>query len=393
MAPLFSCFVAAIGASLVLGTTSAETPDVALPFALRSGAVTWPVRDSQRSAVWTPEFKAQLDVSSPRRPEDDTAAISGGDGQISIVLHNLGDLVYYGEISLGTPPQVFNMSFDTMTSDFWVPNVSIGVHHGYIHDASSTYQANGAGFYSPYVTGIVSQDVLRIGDATLPGQYFGETSDTSRMGPGYPTSPVDGVFGFGFDSKSVVPMETPLHRLVREKLIDRAMFGLFCGRHLADGELTLGGVNRRHFKGDLHYVDVVSKAYWLVALTSIKAGGVTVDEGADLLVSTMSDFILGPSDAVERIAMVVGATEYESTGMYWINCAAEPSDIVFVLSGREFAISKDEYIVQMDGPHKCWLAFLKGGATWILGTPFYHRYYTAFDMDALVPRIGFAPAV
>lgn len=379
MAPSLSIFAVAAGTSLLINSTAGAATGTEMSSPLQVDADA-PTHASHYAVVWTPESMTLAGVL-PRHADENTYMSRD---PLVIPLQNDADIAYSGKISLGTPPQVFNMYFDTTASDTWVSNISSHAMFRYNHDASSTYHANETAFES-FVKGIVSQDVLRIGGATLPGQYFVETSTYLLM------AEITGVFGLGFDSESVVPMETPLHHLAREKLIDRAMFGFYCGRDQANGELTLGDINPNRFSGELHFANVISKSQWLVQLTSIKAGNVTLDADAKLLMATTSSFVSGPEDAVAQIAKTVGATKPDF--FYKISCTASPKDIMFTIADREFVLTKDEYILPSGDPDMCDFAFQDGDATWTLGTAFFRKYYAAFDMDAPVPRIGFAPAL
>ncbi|GKE63389.1 aspartic proteinase oryzasin-1-like protein isoform X3, partial [Tanacetum coccineum] len=67
----------------------------------------------------------------------------------AVPLTNYIDSQYYGEIGIGSPPQVFSVVFDTASANLWVPSsqcllsASCFYHSKYKSSQSSTYKANG----------------------------------------------------------------------------------------------------------------------------------------------------------------------------------------------------------------------------------------------------------
>ncbi|KAG7398619.1 GPN-loop GTPase 2 [Phytophthora boehmeriae] len=318
----------------------------------------------------------------------------------NVVIRDFQNAQYYGAISIGTPPQPFSVIFDTGSSNLWVPDRKFGSHNVYDHDKSSTYKANGTAFNIMYgsgpVSGFLSQDTLGLGGLNVEDQFFAEVNVTKGLGPAYYLGKFDGLFGLAFDTISVDHLKTPFHRMVETGLLDEPVFAFYLGDQ-KDGELTFGGVDKSHYKGELEYVDVTSATYWSVNLDAVETKGEKLTEVNKAIVDSGTSLIAGPKDQVAKLAALVGAHKF-IMGEYLISCTAEAPDISFVLNGKSYTLTKDEYTLK-SGPI-CLFAFMgidipaPAGPLWILGDVFMRKHYTVFDWgtETRKPRVGFALA-
>lgn len=105
---------------------------------------------------------------------------NSGDDTISI--SDYMNVQFYGPISLGTPPQTFQVIFDTGSSNLWVPSKDCSgcSHNKYDHSASSSYVSNGKSFDITYgsgsLSGYLSEETLTFGDINVPSQVFAEVT-------------------------------------------------------------------------------------------------------------------------------------------------------------------------------------------------------------------------
>jgi saccharopepsin len=143
------------------------------------------------------------------------------------------------------------------------------LHAKFDSSASSTYKANGTDFEIRYgsgsVEGFISRDTLSIGDLTIKGQDFGET--TKEPGLAFAFGKFDGILGLAYDTISVNHIVPPFYNMIDQKLLDEPVFSFRMGSSEEDGgEAIFGGVDKSAYKGKLDYVPVRRKGYWSVHL-------------------------------------------------------------------------------------------------------------------------------
>lgn len=317
----------------------------------------------------------------------------------SVVISDYMNAQYYGEISVGTPPQIETVIFDTGSANLWVPNTKpwFTSHKVYSHGKSSTYKSNGTEFKIMYgsgpVSGFYSADSVNIGDMTLKDYTFAEVTDFSGLGLGYRFGKFDGILGLGWDAISVDGVPTPMKALVDGNQLPEPVFAFYLGNN-QPGELIFGGVDKKHYTGDFSFVPLSSETYWQIDMDGVKLGSNSVSSTKSAIVDSGTSLLAGPTADITAIANKLGAKSI--LGKEWtVDCSAALPDMTFTLGGKDFVLKKDDLILQQSGS-TCILAMLgmdvpaPRGPLWILGDVFMRKFYVQFDWGN--KRMGFANA-
>jgi len=309
---------------------------------------------------------------------------------------------YYSEITLGSPPQSFKVVLDTGSSNIWVPSskctsISCFLHTKYEAKRSSSYKANGTAFSIQYGTGsmegYVSNDVFTIGDIQIKGLDFAEA--VKEPGLTFAFAKFDGIMGLAYDTISVNGMVPPFYKMIEQNLIDEPVVSFRIGPSEDDaGEAVFGGIDKSHYKGDIHYVPVRRKAYWEVELEAMTFGDETLElENTGAAIDTGTSALGVPTDVAEMLNTMINATR-TWTGQYTVECDTIPDlpDLGFVFDGRNYKISASDYILQLQGT--CVSGFIGidispgGSDIWIIGDIFLKKYFTVYDLGR--NAVGFA---
>ncbi|XP_032377848.1 renin [Etheostoma spectabile] len=333
-------------------------------------------------------------------------------GTVPTPLTNYLDTQYFGEISIGSPAQMFNVVFDTGSANLWVPSQSCSpfstacyTHNRYDASKSRTYVENGTGFSIQYasgnVRGFLSEDVVVVGGIPVV-QVFAEATSLSAMP--FIFAKFDGVLGMGYPNVAIDGITPVFDRIMSQHVLKEQVFSVYYSRdpkHSPGGELVLGGTDPNYYTGNFNYMDTREMGKWEVTMKGVSVGMEMMfcAEGCTAVIDTGSSYITGPASSVSTLMQAIGAQLDESG--YKVNCDTVkllPS-VTFHLGGQEYSLTQEDYIL--------WQSHIKGdvctvtfrgldvppptGPIWILGANFIARYYTEFDRRN--NRIGFATAV
>jgi len=328
---------------------------------------------------------------------------AGGD---SVPISDYQNAQFYGPIKVGG--QDFKVIFDTGSSNIWVPGKNCSflvcwLHPRYDDSKSKTYEKDGRQYKVQYgsgpVEGVFSKDTVTVGDVDVKGQLFAEVSKVS-FGPlnvAFAAGKFDGLLGLGFKSISQYQIPTPFESMIDQKLIDEPVFAFYLQRDSSQqGELVFGGIDDKHYTGELVDVPLISETYWEVSLDSMQFGGsAVVSTAVKAIIDSGTSLLGGPKDQVDALAKKVGATSVLGKE-YTIDCAKKPSlpDLSVTLGGKEFVLSAEDYVLTVSS--QCLFAFIgidvppPRGPLWIMGDIFMRKYYCVFDYGNKKMRI--APA-
>lgn len=278
-------------------------------------------------------------------------------------------------------------------------SIACYLHSKYDSSSSSTYKANGTDFEIRYgsgsLSGFVSRDCLKIGDLHVKNQDFAEA--TSEPGLAFAFGKFDGILGLGYDTISVNHIVPPFYNMIDQGLLDEPVFAFFLSSTDEGSEVIFGGVDKKHYKGELIKLPVRRQAYWEVKLDAITFGDSAAamdDTGA--ILDTGTSLIVLPTTLSDLLNDAIGAKK-DFGGTYKVDCNKRESlpDLTFTLSGSNFTITSDDYILQTGG--SCISAFMGMdfpepiGPLVILGDAFLRKWYSIYDLGE--NSVGLAQAV
>ncbi|NXE92803.1 CATE protein, partial [Menura novaehollandiae] len=321
------------------------------------------------------------------------------------------DMEYFGQISIGTPPQNFTVVFDTGSSNLWVPSVycaskACAGHTRFQPTQSSTYQVIGTPFSIQYgtgsLTGIIGSDQVVVEGVTVSNQQFAES--TNEPGKTFLDAPFDGILGLAYPSLAVDGVTPVFDNMMAQNLVELPIFSVYMSANpesSVGGELLFGGFDTSRFTGTLNWVPVTQQGYWQIKLDNIQLGGTVTfcANGCQAIVDTGTSLIAGPNKEIKKLQNLIGAVSVD--GEYAVDCSNLNTmpDLTFTINGLPYTLSAQAYTLTQngDGGAFCMSGFQGNnippptGPLWILGDVFIRQFYSVFDRGNNL--VGLAPAV
>jgi len=324
-----------------------------------------------------------------------------------IPMYNDQDILYVGNITIGTPPQGdFAVVFDTGSANLWIPGFGcegLGCHgkNTYDNSKSSTYRADGKLLFIPYGTGFfagyLSNDTVHVGSITITNQCFGEAEYLEKF---FEEVPIDGILGLGYPNISVDKVPPVFDTMIEEKVVSAPEFSVFLSNSLKGNvsQIIFGGSDASLYTGRLYWANVLIPSYWLVGMSSISAssGAKNITHNCLLneclaVIDTGTSVIIGPPYEANAIIEFIGPVAVDCSNVNKLPIVS------FHIAGTYLPLPPSYYVIQQTnstGAVSCQLGIMSSWETapfWILGDPFLRYYYSIYDRSR--DRVGFARSI
>ncbi|XP_074119143.1 pepsin B [Sminthopsis crassicaudata] len=320
---------------------------------------------------------------------------------------NYLDSFYFGEISIGTPPQNFLVLFDTGSSNLWVPSTycqsqACSNHNRFNPGGSSTFRSGGQTFTLSYGSGsltvVLGYDTVTVQNIVVSNQEFG-LSESEPANPFY-YSDFDGILGMAYPAMAVGNSPTVMQSMLQQGQLSEPIFSFYFSRQPTQqygGELILGGVDPQLYSGRISWAPVTQEVYWQIGIEEFAIGNQATgwcSQGCQAIVDTGTFLLAVPQQYMNAFLQATGAQQAQN-GDFVVNCnyLQDLPTITFVINGSQFPLPASAYVFNNNGYCRLgieatYLPSPNGQPLWILGDVFLKEYYSVYDMAN--NRVGFA---
>ncbi|KAJ7497233.1 aspartic peptidase domain-containing protein [Mycena latifolia] len=315
------------------------------------------------------------------------------------------DLMYFGPVNFGTPPQKLTVDIDTGSGDLWIPVNCPGCVNRQFEDTKSSTCKNSDESFSVFygsgeVSGTLIQDVVSMAGLEIEDQFFGAVSKVSDDFNGLPN---DGLLGLAFGTISQSGKPTFFETLIKRDMLPAPMFSIHLSRNQESGsDVCFGCLDNLKTLGPVEWVPVLNQTYWSVSMDAVVFKSQLVRTELLAIIDSGTTLIyLPPTVADEVYAMIPNSKPAPQFGpeFYTYPCSTA-LNIAFSFDGRRFSISPLDFNLGLAAPNSpdCVGGILSLGSEGfpsnlaIVGDVFLKSWYTTFDYSG-GGRVGFSPSI
>lgn len=321
---------------------------------------------------------------------------------------------YYGVVSVGSPPQSFQVVFDTGSGNLLLPSKectdeACTSHKRYDASLSATsMQVAFADQPTQPVAADGTRDVVTItfGTGEMSGVYVRDNvclgteicaqgnliAATEESDEPFSLVPFDGILGLSLPQMAEGPSFSILDRMVQSGAFEQPLFSVFFGNEGEQSEITFGSYKKDRMETELFWAAVTTPGYWQVKMEDITIADQRMNlcsggNGCQVAVDTGTSLLAGPSTIVDTLVEKLQVADDCS------NLNKLP-DVGFIVEDHILNLKAEDYIAQSLGGCSLGLMALDipppKGPLFIFGDPFLRKYYTVYDREGL--RVGFSVA-
>lgn len=257
-----------------------------------------------RSGEWGKHYRMKQDALRNQ-------PLHGGEGVIQQV-NDYDDSEYVGNITIGTPGQLFSVVLDTGSSNLWVidKTCSIGPTKSacskkrkFNSTRSTTYTADGGIFKIAYgigwARGFLGKDTVSLvgkdKNLVISKATFGQANAISEDNG---KSPIDGILGLAFQSIAYKGITPPFIEATNENLLLKPEFTVYLQKKgkvngIIGGSFTYGGHDKKNCGPIISYKKLSSATYWQFKMDAIGYKDVVFRNGWDAIADTGTSVIGG----------------------------------------------------------------------------------------------------
>jgi len=346
--------------------------------------------------------RTDVGAAARGRGGSSTSQLTGSEG-----IHKMA---YYGIVTVGEPPQEFQVVFDTGSGNLIVPGAACQSQACLSHrrfdtqrstsassvncDGSSVFAGMAADqititFGTGEITGDCYSDNICVGTACTVGDLIVSTDETSVP---FASFGFDGVLGLARTSMAQGATFSMMQRYSTQAALQQPIFSVFLSdSNLETSEVTFGAVKEEHMASELFWVDVTpDSGYWEVKIDDITFDGAETKLCKDckVAVDTGTSMLAGPTDVITKL------TDQLNVASDCSNYHTLPK-LGFIVGSRILDLAPSEYVNNVRGT-SCSVTLMAldvpppRGPLFIFGIPFLQKYYTVYDHGNA--RVGFAVA-